>query len=104
MSPNSRSSTASQRRYALGRRPPLGYKQLQRVEVAWGSLKSGLKLRPVYHWAPHRIHAHVALTVLSLLLERVAEQACDDTWRNIRADLKRIKLAQLSSPNGTAGR
>jgi len=79
----------------------LGYKQLQRVEVAWRSLKSGLKLRPVYHWAPHRLHAHVALTVLALLLERVAEQACGDTWRNIRDDLKRIKLAQLSSPNGT---
>jgi len=79
----------------------LGYKQLQRVEVAWRSLKSGLKLRPVYHWAPHRIHAHVALTVLSLLLERIAEQACADTWRNIKDDLKRIKLAQLLSPNGT---
>jgi hypothetical protein len=79
----------------------LGYKQLQRVEVAWRQLKGGLKLRPVYHWAPHRIHAHVALTVLSLLLERVAEKACTDTWRNIRDDLKQIKLAQLSSPNGT---
>ena len=32
---------------------------------------------------------------------RIAEQACGDTWRNIRADLKRIKLAQLLSPNGT---
>jgi hypothetical protein len=79
----------------------LGYKQLQRVEVAWRSLKSGLKLRPVYHWAPHRIHAHVALTVLSLLLERLAEHACADTWRNIKDDLRRIKLAQLLSPNGT---
>ncbi|MGI9437749.1 MAG: IS1634 family transposase, partial [Geminicoccaceae bacterium] len=37
----------------------------------------------------------------ALLLERVAEQACNDTWRNIRDDLKQIKLAQLSSPNGT---
>jgi hypothetical protein len=79
----------------------LGYKQLQRVEEAWRQLKSGLKLRPVYHWAPHRIHAHVAITVLALLLERLAERACSDTWRNIRDDLKRIKLAQLSSPNGT---
>lgn len=79
----------------------LGYKQLQRVEQAWRSLKSGLKLRPVHHWAPHRIHAHVALTVLALLLERVAEQACGDSWRNIRDDLKQIKLAQLLSPNGT---
>jgi Transposase DDE domain len=79
----------------------LGYKQLARVEEAWRTLKSGLKLRPVYHWAPHRIHAHVALSVLALLLERVAEHACTDTWRNLRDDLKHIKLAQLLSPNGT---
>jgi hypothetical protein len=79
----------------------LGYKQLQRVEEAWRRLKSGLRMRPVFHWAPHRIHAHVALTVLALLLERVAEQACAQTWRNIRDDLRQIKLAQLSSPNGT---
>ena len=36
----------------------LGYKQLQRFEQAWRQLKSGLRLRPVYHWAVHRIHAH----------------------------------------------
>ena len=42
-------------------------------------MKSGLNLRPVFHWAPHRIHAHVAITVLSLLLERAAEHACGDS-------------------------
>jgi hypothetical protein len=78
----------------------LGYTQLQRVEEAWRSRKSGLRVRPVYHWAVHRIHAHVALSVLALLLERGMEQACGDTWRNIRADLERIKLAQLLSPHG----
>lgn len=78
----------------------LGYKQQQRVEEAWRSMKSGLKMRPVFHWAPHRIHAHIAITVLALLLERTIEHACGDTWRNIRDDLKRIQLAQLSSPNG----
>ena len=78
----------------------LGYKQLQRVEEAWRRLKTGLQLRPVYHFAPQRIRAHVALSVLALLLERVAERACGDTWRNIRDDVKRIKLAQLSGPDG----
>jgi hypothetical protein len=78
----------------------LGYKQLQRVEQAWRDMKSGLHLRPVFHWAPHRIHAHVAITVLALLLERTAEHACADTWRNIRDRLRRIQLAQLLSPNG----
>ena len=79
----------------------LGYKQLQRVEEAWRTLKSGLQVRPVYHWAVHRIHAHVALSVLALLLERIIEQACGDTWRNIRAAFEQIKLAQLMSPHGT---
>jgi len=79
----------------------LGYKQQQRVEEAWRTMKSGLRMRPVFHWAPHRIHAHIAITVLSLLLERAIEHACQDTWRNIRDDLKQIQLAQLSSPNGT---
>jgi transposase len=78
----------------------LGYKQRQRVEEAWRSLKSGLRVRPVSHWAVHRIHAHVALSVLAWLLERVVEQACGDTWRNIRAALAQLKLAQVVRPHG----
>jgi hypothetical protein len=78
----------------------LGSKQRPRVEEAWRTLKRGLRVRPVYHWAVHRIHAHVALSVLALLLERVIEQACADTWRNIRADLDHIKLAQWLRPHG----
>ena len=58
-------------------------------------------MRPVFHWAPHRIHAHVAITVLSLLLERTVEHACNDTWRNVSDKLRRIQLAQLSSPHGS---
>ena len=58
-------------------------------------------MRPVFHWAPHRIHAHVAITVLSLLLERTVEHACGDTWRNVSDRLRRIQLAQLSSPHGS---
>jgi hypothetical protein len=70
------------------------------VEEAWRTLKSGLQVRPVYPWAVHRSHAHVALSVLALLLERVIEQACGDTWRTIQADLDQIKLAQWLSPHG----
>lgn len=78
----------------------LGYKQLLRVEDAWRTMKSGLDMRPVFHHAERRIRAHISLTVWSLLLQRVAEIRCDDTWRNIRDDLKRLKLSQLSTPNG----
>jgi hypothetical protein len=78
----------------------LGYKQLTQVERAWRLLKSGLRIRPLFHWAPHRICAHVSLTMVALLLERLAENACGDTWRNIRDDLRQIKLAQFSTPQG----
>ena len=79
----------------------LGYKQLQRVEQAWRRLKSGLRLRPGYHRVERRIRAHAALTVIALPLERMAEYTCGDSWRNIRDDLKQIKLVQLLGPNGT---
>jgi hypothetical protein len=37
----------------------------------------------------------VTITVLALLLERVAERACGDIWRNILTGLKQLQLAQL---------
>jgi len=72
----------------------LGYKQLMRVEECWRTMKSGLKMRPVYHWAPHRIEAHIKLCVLALLLERIAEIRGGDTWRNIAAKLDTIKVVE----------
>lgn len=78
----------------------LGYRQLQRVEQAWRQMKSRLGLRPIYHRAERRIRVHVALTVLALLLERIAEQMVGDTWRNIRHDLAGIKPVKLLGPNG----
>jgi len=78
----------------------LGYKQLMRVEQAWRTLKSSLRIRPVHHWTEHRIRAHIFISVLALLLVRVAERACADTWRNIHDDIKRIKLVQLLGDHG----
>ena len=72
----------------------LGYKQLMRVEECWRNMKSGLRTRPMFHWRPHRICAHVTLCVLSLLLERIAEIRAGDTWRNIRAQLQEIKVTE----------
>jgi transposase len=70
----------------------LGYKQLMQVEQCWRMLKSALRMRPVYHWQPHRIHAHVSIAVLALLLTRMAETRANDTWRNVAALLQTIKV------------
>ena len=72
----------------------LGYKQLMRVEQCWRQLKSGLRLRPVYHYRPWRIHAHVTITVLGLLLERIIEIRTGETWRNVLDKLQTIKVVE----------
>jgi hypothetical protein len=69
----------------------LGYKQLLRVEQCWRQMK-GLRLRPVFHRLASRIEAHVTLSVLALLLERVVEIRSGDTWRNVAAQLATIKV------------
>jgi len=72
----------------------LGSKHLMRVEDCWRQLESGLRLRPVFHSRPWRIHAHITITVLSLLLERIAEIRAGDTWRNIAAELQRVEVVE----------
>jgi len=72
----------------------LGYKQLMRVEQCWRQLKSGVRMRPVFHYRPWRIQAHVTISVLALLLERVAEIRTGDTWRNLVAQLDTIKVVE----------
>ena len=72
----------------------LGYKQLLRVEQCWRQLKSGLHMRPVFHHRPWRIQAHVTISVIALLLERIVELRAGDTWRNVRAELEHVKVVE----------
>jgi transposase len=53
------------------------YHNLWRIEEAFRINKHNLKMRPVYHWAPQRIHAHIAMcymafAVLKLIQYKVA--------------------------------
>jgi hypothetical protein len=48
----------------------LGYKPLLRAEQAWRDMESTLDLRPVFRRAARCIHAHIAIAVLSQLLQR----------------------------------
>jgi len=49
------------------------YKHLFQVKRAFHGLKSGINLRPLYHYTVRRIKAHVSLCVLAYFLERYAE-------------------------------
>ena len=79
----------------------LGYKQLLEVERGWRDMKQVIDLRPVHHRKEDRIRAHVILCWLALLLTRVAETTCGDTWPGLRHQLERIKLGTFTGPAGT---
>ena len=69
---NDRSSSASQ---LLAQ-----YRRLWVIEESFRTLKHGLAVRPIYHFKPERIQAHIGLCYLAFALTRHAQQ--------------RIKLAQ----------
>jgi transposase len=49
------------------------YRGLWQVEAAFRISKHDLATRPIFHWRPHRIRAHVLLCFISLVLERHLE-------------------------------
>jgi transposase len=73
----------------------LGYTSMTLIEGGFRRMKTtGLQTRPIYHWRPHRIIAHVKLCVVALLLERAAELRCQQTWRTIRHTLEQLKVVR----------
>ena len=56
------------------------YRRLWVIEESFRTIKHGLAVRPIYHFKPERIQAHIGLCYLAFALTRHAQQ--------------RIKLAQ----------
>ena len=46
------------------------YRGLWQVEDTFRVSKHDLKVRPVYHWTPHRVRAHIAIAFMTLLCVR----------------------------------
>ena len=63
-------------------------------------MKQVIDLRPVDHRKEERIRAHVILCWLSLLLARIAENACGATWPELRRQLDRITIGTFAGPAG----
>ena len=61
-------------------------------------MKQVIDLRPVYHRREDRICAHVILCWLALLLARIAENACGQTWPGLRHELDHIHVGTFTGP------
>jgi len=78
----------------------LGYKSLMVIERCFRSLKrTQIKMTPMYHWLSRRIESHVKICVLALMIERLAERACNKPWHQIRRDLDALQVTKFFNLN-----
>ena len=77
-----------------------GYKGLMVIERCFRSLKrTQIKMSPMYHWLSRRIECHVKICVLALMIERLAERACNKPWHQIRRSLDAMQVTKLFNLN-----
>ncbi len=80
----------------------LGYKGMWIIESCFRRMKTtGLGLRPMFHWTPRRIAAHVRLCVLALMIQRAAELRSGLSWMRIATALAGLKAVRHLSESQT---
>jgi hypothetical protein len=80
----------------------LGYKGMWIIESCFRKMKTtGLEVRPMFHWMPHRITAHVKLCVLALMIQRAAEIATGLPWGRLAGTLERLRAVRYTSEGRT---
>lgn len=78
----------------------LAYKELWRVEHAFRDLKSGLEVRPVYHWTPARVRGHIGVCFLALAMESALARllwahGCGESLGKVTEALQEIKAVRV---------
>jgi len=75
------------------------YKELWKIENSFETIKTFLKIRPIYHYRERRIKAHIALIFLALYSERVLENLLGNGWnyRRIYSVAQSLKLVRLNA-------
>lgn len=80
----------------------LGYKGAWIIESCFRRMKqTGLEVRPMFHWSPRRIEAHVKLCVLALQMQRAAEIRTGRTWARIAQALGALKAVRYRTESRT---
>lgn len=76
------------------------YRELWRVEAAFRNLKSGLEIRPMYHWTPPRVRGHIGVCFLALVVESVLARllrnhGCQDSVSTIIEALQQVRAVRV---------
>ena len=73
------------------------YRELWRIEEAFRINKHDIKLRPIYHWKPSRIRAHIAICYIAFALQSYARATLKDHGLNISFETLREELIKAQS-------
>lgn len=78
----------------------LAYKGLWRVEQAFREMKSGLDLRPIFHWTEPRVRGHIMVCFLAFLVQsalrrRLEEEGSDVSYSDLVNDLKQVRAFEV---------
>ena len=81
------------------------YKGLWQVEESFRICKHDLKIRPIYHWTPDRVRAHLAIVYIAFTCARHLEYRIGLQYQSmsieaIRQELTRIQVSILKDPQG----
>ena len=80
----------------------LAYKAGAMIESCFRRMKqTGLEVRPMFHWTPRRIEAHVKLCVLALQMQRAAEIRTGLPWARVAHALAALKAVRYRSESRT---
>ena len=76
------------------------YKGLWRIEEAFRINKNDLKMRPIYHWTPRRIRAHilicfVAYTLVAFVRKKLHDNKVNISFEEAREELNRLQLSLI---------
>jgi len=80
------------------------YKTLHRIEQGFRTIKTVLKIRPIYHHADHRIISHVKLCVLAYFIVRYVEVKTGQSWDHIAKLFQKLHVVELVTNTGVVFR
>ena len=81
------------------------YHGLWQVEAAFRVTKHDLQVRPIYHWKPERIEAHIAIAFMGLVLVRMLsyrakiQQRTPMSEERIRTALRKAEVLVMRRPS-----
>lgn len=67
------------------------------IEECFRINKHDLKMRPIYHWSPHRVKAHIAISFMAFVCVRYLEYILSIRFKKISPEVIRKLLLRVQA-------